>query len=80
MASAAPQPLTLDEAKARLRTAAADIEADIGADIGALALTSLEPRRAVLLALLAGVLVGTSPDARKTLAKVLVGLLSDFEG
>ena len=76
MGSAAPQPLTLDEAKARLRTAAADIETDIAA----LALTPLEPQRAVLLALLAGVLVGTSPDARKTLAKVLVGLLFDFKG
>ena len=73
MGSAAPQPLTLDEAKARLRTAAADIETDIAA----LALT---PQRAVLLALLAGVLVGTSPDARKTLAKVLAGLLFDFKG
>ena len=80
MASFAPQPVTLDEAKARLRTTAAGIEADIKADIKALAPTPLEPRRAVLLALLAGVLVGTSPDARKTLAKVLVGLLFDFEG
>ena len=62
--------MTLAQAKARLRSAAAE------AELPALA-APMEPHRAMLLALLAGVLVGSAPRSRRALAKVLVGLLFD---
>jgi hypothetical protein len=66
---AANEPLSLAEAKARLRTAAQAVEDSVH--------VPLEPRRAMPLALLAGVLVGSSPGSRKALARTLVAVLFD---
>jgi hypothetical protein len=63
----ARRPLTPAEAKEALREAARDAEAVV--------LGSVEPPRAMLLALLAGILVGTAPGGRQGLARVLLGLL-----
>jgi hypothetical protein len=63
--------LSVAAAKARLRAVVSDLE-------GA-ALAPMEPRRAMLLALLAGILAGTSPDSRKVLARILLGLLFDTD-
>ena len=57
--------MTLAQAKSRLRETAAGVERA----------STMEPGTAMLLALLAGLLVGSGPEARKTLAKVLVGTL-----
>ena len=59
--------MNVAEAKANLRATAAEVQSA--------ALTPVEPRRAMLLALLAGVLAGTDPDSRKSFAKLLLRLL-----
>ena len=59
----------------RLRAAASDIETDFSA----FTFAAPEPRRAVLLALLAGILAGSSADSRKLLARVLIGVLFDAD-
>ena len=64
--------MSVAAAKARLRAVVGDLEMA--------ALAPMEPRRAVLLALLAGILAGTSPDSRKVLARILLGLLFDTDG
>ncbi len=69
MDSATPQPLTVEQAKAGLRAAAAETRAS--------ALTSLESRKPMLVALIAGVLAGSEPGSRRALAKILAGLLFD---
>ena len=69
MDGATSEPLSLPEAKARLREAADAVEES--AHLG------LDPRRAMPLALLAGVLVGSSPGSRKALARTLVAVLFD---
>ena len=63
MDGAARRTLTLVEAKDALRTAAEAADTAV--------LPPMGPHRAMLLALLAGVLVGTAPDSRKRLARVL---------
>jgi hypothetical protein len=63
--------LSVAAAKARLRAVVSDLEMA--------AIAPMEPRRAVLLALLAGILAGTSPDSRKVLARILLGLLFDTD-
>ena len=75
MAGIAPESLSVAEAKARLRTAASDIETDFAA----FTFAAPEPRRAVLLALLAGILAGSSAESRKLLARVLIGVLFDAD-
>ena len=75
MAGIAPESLSVAEAKARLRAAASDIETDFSA----FTFAAPEPRRAVLLALLAGILAGSSADSRKLLARVLIGVLFDAD-
>ena len=75
MAGIAPESLSVAEAKARLRAAASDIETDFSA----FTFAAPEPRRAVLLALLAGILAGSSADSRKLLARVLIGVLLDAD-
>lgn len=62
-----PQPLTVPEAKARLRDAADAV--------GPAAWIQLKPREAVGLALLSGILVGSAPDTRATLVNSLLKLL-----
>ena len=69
MDRAASHPLTLEQAKSRLR--------DVAARTQASALESLEPRRTMLTALVAGVLLGAEPGSRRALAKILAGLLFD---
>jgi hypothetical protein len=59
--------MNVAQAKSTLRAKAAELESS--------ALAPIEPRRAILLALLAGVLVGTAPDSRKAIARVLLRLL-----
>ena len=71
MAGVASEPLSVAAAKARLRAVVSDLEMA--------AIAPMEPRRAVLLALLAGILAGTSPDSRKVLARILLGLLFDSD-
>jgi len=71
VAGVASEPLNVAAAKARLRAVVSDLEMA--------ALAPMEPRRAVLLALLAGILAGTSPDSRKVLARILLGLLFDSD-
>ena len=62
-----PQPLTVPEAKARLRDAADAV--------GPAAWVQLKPREAVGLALLSGILIGSAPDTRATLASSLLKLI-----
>jgi hypothetical protein len=62
-----PQPLTVPEAKARLRNAADAV--------GPAAWIQLKPREAVGLALLSGILVGSAPDTRATLVNGLLKLI-----
>jgi hypothetical protein len=71
LGSIAPEPLGVSEAKARLRATAAAVNVS--------ALAPVEPRRALLLALLAGILVGSSAESRAMLAKVLMGVLFDSD-
>ena len=71
MAGVASEPLSVAAAKARLRAVVSDLEMA--------AFAPMEPRRAVLLALLAGILAGTSPDSRKVLTRILLGLLFDTD-
>jgi hypothetical protein len=71
VAGVASESLSVAAAKARLRAVVSDLEMA--------ALAPMEPRRAVLLALLAGILAGTSPDSRKVLARILLGLLFDTD-
>ena len=62
-----PKPLSASEAKARLRDAAD--AADPAAWV------RLKPREAVALALVSGILIGSAPDARATLATSLLKLI-----
>lgn len=62
-----PQPLTIPEAKARVREAAEGVSPA--------AWIRLKPREAVGLALLSGMLVGSAPDARVTLANSILKLI-----
>lgn len=67
MDSATPQPLTVEQAKAAFRVVAAETQTS--------AITSLESRKPMLVALIAGVLAGSEPGLRRALAKILTGLL-----
>ena len=71
MAGVASEPLSVAAAKARLRAVVSDLEMA--------ALAPMEPRRAMLLALLAGILTGTGPESRKALGRILLGLLFDTD-
>ena len=59
--------MSVAQAKANLRAKAAEVQSS--------ALAPIEPRRAVLLALIAGILAGTDPDSRKAIARVMLRLL-----
>ncbi|RLA04251.1 MAG: hypothetical protein DRQ54_09765 [Gammaproteobacteria bacterium] len=59
--------MNITEAKANLRATAAEAQSA--------ALAPIEPRRAMLLALLAGLLAGTDPNSRKSFARLLLRLL-----
>lgn len=61
------QPVTVPEAKARLRDAAEAVDPAVW--------IRLKPREAVGLALLSGVLIGSAPDTRATLASSLLKLI-----
>ena len=61
--------MSVAQAKANLRATAAEVQSS--------ALAPIEPRRAILLALLAGILAGIDPDSRKPVATVLLRLLFD---
>ena len=64
----ATQPLNLEDAKARLRTAAS--RDDI------VSLVWRSPQKSVLIAFILGLAVGTSPTARHMLATGVVSLLT----
>jgi hypothetical protein len=49
----------------------------VAAETRASAFRSLESRKPMLVALIAGVLAGSEPGSRRALAKILAGLLFD---
>jgi len=67
MGRTAPEPLTLEQAKAKLRAVAAESQVS--------AIESIGTRKPLLLALGAGVLLGSGPESRHALARILAELL-----